>query len=367
MLFKRIQNKIIFFIIPFILLIPFALTWIYPDTNSAKIELKEIQDVPKFPKSLYEMVSWPELVNNYINDHFFLRSFFIKYISKFLYCVNISINKDVLIGKNGWLFLSRDHDIIDKYRGSKNLSPEDAEEWIKTLSADARFLKKNGIDFWFIIVPNKCTVYPQYLPDWCTHVAPSLTETLIQRLRNQEDIHWLDLRPVLIQAVKKKPVYEKHETHWNDYGAFVAYQYIMEQLPKTLNLSSLSEKNIKFSKIKVSGDLARLLNLADLLTEERVVAEISNSSVLYQEKAGNFQIQGFWAVVTSKHSARAVILCDSFVEGVMRKYLQESFSYSFFKQHNCKSIDRNLILEKHPDIVLYAIVERLIPYRLIEQ
>jgi hypothetical protein len=169
----------------------------------------------------------------------------------------------------------------------------------------------------------------------------------------------------MIQAAEKSPVYGKYDTHWNDKGAYIAYQYMMQQLPKSLNLRLVPEQDIQFSTKKLTGDLARLLSLEDQLTEERVIADITHSSIVYKEETIDYTKMG-WAVATKNNSARAVILCDSFVKSVMGKYLQESFSYSFFKHHNCKTIDRGLIVNRHPDIVLYIIVERLIPIKLEE-
>ena len=345
-------------------MIPAFLTWVYPDIKGTKIELRALQEFPPAPANFYELARWPKLTSRYINDHFILRSFFIHNISKILYSMNISISKQVIFGRDDWLFFATPYDeIIDKYRGIKNLSPGEAEKWIRAVNSDAMFLKHRGVDFFLIIIPNKCTVYPQFLPPWCKPVAPSLTETLIQKLRLQSDFPWIDLRPVMKLAAETISVYGKFDTHWNDKGAYIAYHHIMKNLPNSLKLNVVSEQNVQFSTKKVSGDLARKLNLEDQLTEEKIVADIIHSNIVYRTKTKDYSKLG-WAVVTKNNAARAVILCDSFVESYMAKYLQESFSSSFFKHHNCKRMNRNLILEQKPDIVLYLIVERLIPTEL---
>jgi len=93
------------------------------------------------------------------------------------------------------------------------------------------------------------------------------------------------------------------------------------------------------------------------------VAKISQSSITKKKVPKNFQTESWWTT-TSHPSARAAILCDSFVYSYMQKYLQESFSYTFFHHHNGMRFNKDLILQQHPDVVIYMVAERLIPSRL---
>jgi len=357
------RNLSLYLILSIILLTPSVLTSFFPD-NSALIELRPIQDFPSLPKNLLEINSWPGRFNTYVEDHFILRGFLINKKSKILYDHGISISKDVLLGQNGWLFLSKD-DEINKYRGIKKLSNDEANNWIKVMSSHFDFLEENGINCWLIIVPNKSTVYARYLPNWVSKVGPSYTDVLVQKLKEQKDIKWIDLRPLLIEAATKNQVYDKYETHWNDHGSYIAYQYIIQRINKEVRLSPVPENNITFKKNNVSGDLAELLSLNKFLTEDTEVAELLKTKVF--KKIGiqdwlSFQKYGF-ATVASNSPCRAVILSDSF--GLkMAKYFQETFSYAYFKHHNEMDFDKELILQQHPDIMLLIIVERYLPSKL---
>ena len=357
------RDKIVLLIIPLILLIPSILTGVSPDRNAARIELRKVQEFPAIPTSLRELYLWPKAFDRYIFDHFFMRNLLIRKISTFLYTFDISISKEVLIGKEGWLFLSTNNDVVGKHRGIHNLSPKQANKWVQVMASRARSLRQSGIECWFVIIPNKHSIYPHYLPDWCTRVAPSLTDTLVQRLGMQDDIHWIDLRPVMAEASKKFPVYVKYNTHWNDRGAYIAYTHIMQQLSGSLHIWHIPEGGIRFPDKSLSGDLARLINLQNYLTEESPVAKISHSSITKKTVPKNFQTESWWTT-TSHPSARAAILCDSFVYSYMQKYLQESFSYTFFHHHNGMRFNKDLILQQHPDVVIYMVAERLIPSRL---
>jgi alginate O-acetyltransferase complex protein AlgJ len=368
------NSRSIYIIFSIILLTPCVLTGLFPD-NSASIELRPIQDFPSIPKNFADINLWPGKFNNYANDHFILRGFVIKNISRLLYDHGIPISREVILGLDGWMFLSNNNDVINKYRGINKLSSEEALIWIKDMSSRVHLLKKRGIDCWLIIVPDKSSVYPQYLPRWCSKVGPSFTETLVQKLKEQKTIKWIDLRPLLVDAATKTQVYYKYGTHWNDYGSYLAYQYIIQRIHKDVRLSPLEKNEVRFihkytkdmhTKDINNDDLSGVLGLNDFLTEYTQVAEVHNTKVIY--KIGNqdwlsFMKDGF-ATITSSSSCRAVILCDSYVFASMQKYLQETFSYTYFKHHITMEFDEDLILKHHPDVVLYIVVERLIPSKL---
>ena len=358
------RNLSLYLIFSIILLTPCVLTSFFPD-HSALTELRPIQDFPSLPTGFLDINLWPGKFNNYVADHFILRGFIINNISKILYDHGTSISKEVLLGQNGWMFLSKNHDEIDKYRGIKKLSNDEANNWIKVMSSRVDFLKENGIDCWLIIVPNKSTVYPQYLPKWCSKVGPSITDVLVKNLNEQKNIKWMDLRPCLAEAAKKRKVYFKYDSHWNDYGSYIAYQYIMQRINKDVKISPLEGNNIRFTLKKVSGDLASVIGLEGFLIEETEVAEIITTKAIKtnnNQDWESFNKKGF-ATLASNSSARAIILCDSYVYPMI-KYLQETFSYTFFIYHNKMSFNKNLILRQHPDIFFYIVVERLIPSKL---
>ena len=355
------QTKILALLLSFFLLIPCVLTTLFPD-RSASIELRKVQEFPPLPESFLDMNLWPREFSSYVDDHFILRGHIISKISRTLYNHGISINKKIMIGQKGWLYFTIEGDLISKYRGIVTLSPEESNEWIREMSSRVDFLKERGIACWFIIVPEKSTIYPQFLPEWCTKIGPSLTDTLVQKLKEQEKIKWIDLRPLLIEASKQSQVYFKYDTHWNDYGAYLAYQYVMQQIRKDVNVSPLEMNQIRFVHKELSGDLATALSLNGYLKEDGPVVEILRPRVIHRTQ-GDYQKEG-WVATTSVPSCRAMILCDSYVNSFMSKYLEESFSYSYFKHHNGIEFNKDLILHQKPDVVLYFVVERFLSAKL---
>lgn len=134
-----------------------------------------------------------------------------------------------LIGKDGWADYTGDGNIDD----FQNLKPFDLkEELILRLKTLNQYLDSQGITLWVVIAPNKATIYPDKLPD---QIKSLPTESRLDRLiKDLEDNNLpiiVDLRPSLRAARENQDVYyPPNNTHWNGYGAFVAYTTIINAL-----------------------------------------------------------------------------------------------------------------------------------------
>ena len=69
-----------------------------------------------------------------------------------------------------------------------------------------------GMDFYILSIPNKASVYPEFMPDTIeTKDTTSKTDLLMKYLEENTDLNVVDAKPTLIKA-KKKPVYYKSDT-----------------------------------------------------------------------------------------------------------------------------------------------------------
>lgn len=116
----------------------------------------------------------------------------------------------VVKGREGWLYLSTD---VRDYPSLKARlrSPEIAAMICRFLS----WLHEQGTEVLVVVVPNKETIYPYYLPPARPTFQPVYDEVL-QALRD-EGIWTLDLRPAL--EVGGAELYMRADTHWSSAGA----------------------------------------------------------------------------------------------------------------------------------------------------
>lgn len=348
-----------------LLVVPGVASFVAPDQSLAVIELRSPQSMPGVPRSLSDLYRWTGRFDQFVQDHFPLRSRLIKAHSRFALWMGDSGSPDVVLGEDGWLFFARDSDVLDEHRGIKTLTADEAEQWVREIARRTEWCERQGIDYWVILLPNKHSIYGEHLPGDLAPVGPSLADGLRAALRASEGVHWLDLTGTLQSGARERMVYSRTDTHWNDYGSYLAYREIIRSLQQTRPVHLLEESDLVFKTVQQGGDLARLLNLREELAEDVPESEIPNTAVVHRT-GGDYRFEGWYATTSHESACRAVIFCDSFVNRYTQKYLRESFSRSFFIHHRGDGFLRDVIDQEQPDVILFMVAERLIPESLPE-
>jgi len=139
-----------------------------------------------------------------------------------------------IIGKDGFIFLG------DFYQSAfsqgvhrLSLSDAQAEAWATVLDLQRRWLAARGIPLLFVVAPSPATIYADKLPEWARlellHPS-SLDRILAASARLGPDTPLVDLRKALIDARAKADTYSPRNTHWSDFGAWVAWRQVAEAL-----------------------------------------------------------------------------------------------------------------------------------------
>ncbi|MFN8461674.1 MAG: hypothetical protein U0X93_07900 [Anaerolineales bacterium] len=92
-------------------------------------------------------------------------------------------------------------------------------------------------------------------------------DQVIAYLRANGKQQVIDLRPALLAAKSERQVYYATDTHWNDYGAYIAYSAIMNELRKT-NPNLIAHPASDFepvSRDSGAADLAAVMGVTTLL------------------------------------------------------------------------------------------------------
>ncbi|MBA3240434.1 MAG: hypothetical protein H0T60_04330 [Acidobacteria bacterium] len=224
-----------------------------------------------------------------------------------------------------------------------------------------------------MLVPEKQTVYPEYMPDELVRVRrESRQDQLLGYLRQHSDLRILDLRPALSEAKAKNRIYHRTDTHWNDVGAFTAYQAIVralgEDFPEMQPLPA-TEFEVVPSRTH-AGDLAVMLGLHATLTEEELnlrpraplQARLADGSAVSKSTVGN--PGQYVSERKGEGLPRLVMLSDSFAT-VFIPFLAEHFSRGVYRWDikTSPSIDaeRSALIEaERPNIVILEMVERFL-------
>lgn len=308
----------------------------------------ENRPLSRFPRNFD--VSFPSGFQDFFSDNFGLRATYIStvsYITSKLFAD--SLNEKVIIGKNGWLFFDQ---TIDDYLGKDRLSDLEVKRLARILAVMSSYIRSLGIEFYFMPVPNKNSVYPEYMPKRYSDVRdpdPSLLIRLTKELSN-EGIGMIELLTDYINRKEEGLLYHKKDTHWNNKGAYIACTKILDLLD--VPYIRIEETNYDIRKDHF-GDLQKMLTPAFRILDDQVYINQDNE----YSYISNFRTFDDLAIITGAKGSDKTLLMhrDSFANALI-PLLSGHFLESYYYRHF--PYDYSLLLSHSPDAVIVQIAER---------
>ena len=302
----------------------------------------------------------PDAFTRYFEDHFAFRAQLVHAQARLrLEGLRTAPSPGVIVGRDGWLFYA-DDGAVEEYAVAPGMSAEDLEVFRLTLQDIQDALAARGIAYAFVIAPDKHVIYPEMMPSAIHRFTEdSRTDQLVAYLRDRSTVNVVDLRPALRRAKESERVYHKTDTHWNDRGAFVAYQAIV----RALNVPGLEpwrrEDFVAEQRPAPGLDLAGMLGLKDRLPEEDLVLRPLRPRLAHVVEPPDPKPHGIYARLVTEHPdkrlPRAVIYRDSFASALV-PLLAEHFSRGLFLWE--RDVLPEVIDEERPAIVIQEWVGR---------
>jgi alginate O-acetyltransferase complex protein AlgJ len=310
----------------------------------------------------------------YFNDHFGFRKRLIRWYHQWktrLFHDEGAVTKGAFRGQNGWLFYA-EQQAVEHYLGVAKFTPAQLRAWQKLLEQRRDWLAERGIEYLFVVPPDKHNVYSEELPAWLQNAAPTNRVTKLDQfeeyMSQHSTVQIVDLRRPLLAAKAIRPDYLQHDNHWNAFGAFIGCQQVINALTnKFPDLPPLRLEDFTWSNAPASGgDLARALGLslpepnyfdftphAPFLSPQ--ITLITNL-VLHWDAHNPY---AFSAIVENPAPLQetAVVFHDSFFGFQLRPYFGGSFKRTFFVWED-REFNRRIINENHPKIVINEMLER---------
>ncbi len=339
------------------------------DKSKKPIEKRRLAERPDFRWSWDDFLEYPSKYESYFNDHFGFRNWFINWHNhmKVQWLGSVSSPK-VIKGKNDWFFCTGNRTLDYCCQATQPFSLLELARWQEILEEWRDRLAERGTRFLLVLAPNKHTIYPEYLPDWVKKIGDkSRLEQLVEHLKEHSNIEVLDLRPAFLEGKKRGRLYHRTDTHWNDYGAYIAYREIMVRLRKWFeNAAPQPESDFTGSTVLGrGGDMAILMGQERSIKEERIIFQPKTPRCARKVDAGEITNMGKWVkdgepVVMecpSGRIARAVVFRDSYCSALI-PFLSEHFGRTvYIWQHR---FNEEVIEHEKPDVVIFEILERLL-------
>ena len=287
--------------------------------------------------------------------------------------MHVSPVKKVLIGKDGWLFLTINN-MIEDYRGLDPYKKADIETIARVLDQRQQLLTKLGIKYLLVVAPNKQSIYPEFMPGNINKVgSKTRLDQLKEFLVDKSNVNFLDLRQSLLHEKSKlsrdELLYLTQDSHWNHRGAFISYRSIIDTIRSwypeitALNLSD----RIDLETRKTSrDDLANMIGfpseIAPLFTVRDAKAKKDTSHKDFIQLFSGRYRENYKTPFISKcenSSLRVAIFRDSFFTDII-PFISENFAeiIYFYEPYNEQIVSQLLYNNLKPDVIIEEIVER---------
>ena len=276
-----------------------------------------------------------------LNDNFLLKNDLVRLINTFETRVfGQRGDQNFLLGENDWEFYRGDEN-IEQAIGVLPLTGTEVLQTTKNVYETITRMESKKIPFKLFVVPSKPTVYAGLLP---SHLRPSSerllvpVEQVIDKLSEDHVTRSILYPKRFFKEAKdmfETPIYEPKGTHWNDLGAYLGYQSLME---------SLGEKPVDLGYFKI-----------DFVTDYKSLSgfylpTFSNTDYLDSPVLSKFKN------VHSKQKLNSILVFgDSFSEKLI------PFLYAHFDRVHfvpSRVVKYEIVEMVKPDVVIHQIAER---------
>lgn len=341
--------------------VPLLATLAGIDGADAKAENRPLAAWPAPPTSVATARAFLPGLDAWFTDHFAFRKDLVRWFGMSRYFgLGMSPSSAVATARRGWLFYIDDGGLED-FTNEYPLEEWEITAWRGAVSRAKAWCEARGIPYFFTVLPDKATVYPELFPRTARRV--SRFSRMDQVLNSVSDLAVaLDVRPALLAAKREVRVFQKTDTHWNQRGAHAAYTAIIEgmrlRVPAIPPAHPLSDFE-QVTRISEAMDLAAMMGLKRVLGEEQLLLVPKwKRQYVVREPRGNIVEAGEPRIVTEIPGStlpKAVVFRDSFTSA-MAPYLSEHFSRVVYLWRN--DFDAEAVAKERPDVVLQEIVSR---------
>ncbi len=284
----------------------------------------------------------------YFNEHFSFRNEFVFADSKIQSEIfKVSGVDGVIRGTDGWLYYKS---TLSDFLGTEKMSSRKINNLAHNLSVVDKYLEEKGKNFLLTIPPNKNTLYPENMPYYYSRIVDSTHNIeMLQTILEERDFPYCDLFELFRN--ESEVLYLKRDSHWNNKGALLAYNAIMESIGKSHN---------DYSSAAVTRSADELGDLNKMLFTFYGEKELNYKYDIPKEAnyLGDYQSveDGFIETESASASGSLLMFRDSFGNTLI-PFISEQYANAWFTKEMPYGLE-NLMEKYNPDDVIFEKVER---------
>lgn len=285
-------------------------------------------------------------MTDYVAENFAFRNELIDLNSRFMTgLLGTSPVEKVICGREEWLFFS---ETLPDYLGTAGFSEEQLEVACRNLLEIQEYVEQQGAQFLFVPVPNKNSVYGDYMPYGSENSGRRL-DALFDEL-DRCGVNYIDLRESFdIEEI----LYLKADSHWNMLGASIA----ADEINSAMGRESAFTEGMRATGISESGDLFEMLYPVSDWEEP----DYEYGQGFKFEYASPFRSAEDIRIATHCETGDGSLLMfrDSFGNSLY-SFMAESFENAIFSRENNYRLD--FMAQNQAQYVVIELVERNLNY-----
>jgi hypothetical protein len=340
--FCQNNNIKIFFVVAFLLCL--SMVWsnrllnFYPYQpnieNRKLIKRPQWGLLPNHPDSFFTSTT------QWCSDYFMYRNLLINARSTLYvqWLKQSPVPNTVMIGKDNMFFQSFKW-FTNDFMGKMRYAQVRIDSISRITEEKQEILSRNGIPFFLVLIPAKQTVYYDYMPEYyrVQQARPTLLDQVVQDL-GKHQVSFVSLADTMIalrETYPNKPLFYDFDTHWNEFGAFKAYQSVMNAL---FLFDSAYGRPLRDQEITIDtlqdnlGDLAKCLIvnnryqrtiykiqpiIRDSISQQKVLEKDHGATYIYTNPKGHGRALFFrdsymvqWAPYFAHHFKECILIWD---------------------------------------------------------
>lgn len=258
-----------------------------------------------------------------------------------------TVGDTTIIGRYNWLFYT---ETLADYQGGNII--EDYAGHVQSLINLKNLCDELGKELYFIILPNKNSVYPEYMPTLSRVADKRRVEYLKEYIDANTDVI---LQYPLKEMYANKPyhqLYFRYDTHWSPYG----FQIGVNSLYSAMGMDTIDYEDYEITPVeKYTGDLAILagMDISSYPSDEEGV-------ISYKPEIACEETEDKRYLETNSESdnkKNIVMMGDSFRFG-FSFFLSKDFSHMLMFDRVLKGNESVENQIKEADVIVIELVER---------
>ena len=288
---------------------------------------------------------------DWFDDHFAFRNEWVTaaaFVEGGLF--GVSSNDGVVYGTDGWLYYG---DSVDDFRGTDQLNDRQLYDIAHSAALVQKHALSRGIDFAFMISPNKNTLYGQNMPYYYqVDVGDSNLERIAPMLQ-AEGVNYVDARKLIREATAHllsegsvdgswnqastdntgisdgEVLYHKRDSHWNNKGAALVADALMTSLGHAHRDYATETYSVRDD---FSGDLDKMLFPSAPTPEAEVYYDTQQQFEYVTENVqSNFDPKIQTASTAVGATGSLVMYRDSFCNSLL-PFMAEAYDQAYFSR-----------------------------------